>query len=160
MQIETLRFGTIEIDQKKIVNFKQGLPGLDDYHDFIILQFEEGNPINWLQSTESSDICLPIINTFLIKKDYIFDIADDDVAELKIDGPEDIFIFSVIVVPESLEQMTANLAAPIIINSKTGAAKQILLSTGNYNVRHPIFAALCQYMKEDAANAGTVTEDK
>jgi flagellar assembly factor FliW len=54
--------------------------------------------------------------------------------------------------------MTANLAAPIIINTITGKAKQIVLSGSDYNVRTPIFPEICKVIagEEGDADAGTV----
>lgn len=161
MQIETLRFGALEIDEKKILRFAAGLPGLDDCRGFAILQFEESSPLHWMQSLDKPEICLPIINSFSIFHDYAFDISDEDVEELGLAGPEDLYIVSVVVIPEKhIEQMTANMIAPIIINHRTGAAKQIIISNGEYNARQPIFTAICNLLKEDEADAGAITQDK
>jgi len=161
MQIDTLRFGQLTVDENKLLLFKDGLPGLEDCHEFAILQFEESNPLHWLQSTHRSEICLPIINSFAIYPNYAFDISDEDVTELGFKGPEDVYIVSVVVIPEQdIKQMTANLAAPIVINHRSGAAKQIIISSGEYNVRFPVFQAICNLIKEGEANAGAVSQDK
>jgi flagellar assembly factor FliW len=155
MDIDTLRFGQLSVDEKKLLRIQNGLPGLEDCREFAILQFEESNPLHWLQSTQRAEICLPIINSFAICPDYAFDISDEDVAELALKGPEDVYVVSVVLIPEQdIEQMTANLVAPIIINHHSGAAKQIIINSGEYNVRFPVFQAICNLIKEDEADAG------
>lgn len=156
MLIDTIRFGQIEIDENKIIKFDEGLPGLEEYHNFAILQFEGSYPIIWLQSSEDKSICLPVIDSFLAKPDYSFDISDDDVAQLSLSGPEDLKIISVLVIPENIDQMTINLAAPIIINTKNGKARQIILNNGEYSVRVPIFEEIMRLIKEDEADAGSL----
>lgn len=160
MQISTVRFGTIEVDDSKVLAFKDGLPGLEDYTEFVILQVSESYPVVWMQSTQDEAICLPVIDSFLAVPEYTFNIGDDDVSELKLSGPENLLVLSVVVIPEELEGMTMNLAAPIIINMESGQAKQIILNGGEYNVRYPVFSEVCRLIKEDNANAGSVKEDK
>jgi len=161
MQIETMRFGTLEIEEKKILRFTEGLPGLESCREFAILQFAESGPVHWLQSVRDPEICLPIVSSFAIVKDYAFDISEEDVAHLGLESAEDVYIVSVVVIPENnIEQMTANMIAPIIINHRTGAAKQVIISNSEYSVRYPIFSAICNLLKEGDADAGAITQDK
>ena len=160
MQIDTIRFGTIEIDEKKILIFDSGIPGLEEYHRYSLLQFEDSYPIIWLQSVDDGGICLPVLDTFSVLSWYVFDIDDEDVKTLELSGPEDLHVVSVLVIPDDIQQMTANLAAPIIINTVTGKAKQILLNGGDYNIRAPIFPDICAMVvrEEGKADAGSVKE--
>ena len=160
MQIETLRFGEVEVDEKKLLMFDDGIPGLEEYHRYALLQFEDSYPIIWLQSMDDGGICLPVLDTYSVLNDYVFDIDETDVEELAVRGPEDLHVVSVLVIPDDIKGMTANLAAPIIINTVTGKAKQIILGGSNYNVRVPVFQEICTViMKEEGdADAGTVTK--
>lgn len=160
MQLDTVRFGLIEIDENKLLTFAEGLPGLESCRTFAILQFDESYPIIWLQSTEDGGICLPVIDSFLAVPEYAFNLSDEDVSELALAGPEDLQIISVMVIPDNIEQMTVNLAAPIVINLHTGAAKQIILNGGEYNVRFPVFQEICRLIREGEADAGAVKKDQ
>lgn len=159
MQIPTARFGTVEVADSKVLCFAEGLPGLEKYKQYVILQVSESYPVVWMQSTEDADICLPVIDSFLAVPEYTFNIDDEDVSELGVTRTEDLHILSVLVIPENLEGMTINLAAPIIINMESGQAKQILLSGAEYGVRHPIFAEICRIIKEEVSDAGSVKEN-
>ena len=162
MQIETVRFGMVEIDDSKLITFREGIPGLDEYNKYALLQFPESYPIIWLQSTESGGICLPVMDTFAVLADYVFEVSDEDVAELELKSPEELHVVNVVVIPDDIKGMTANLAAPIIINTTTGKAKQIMLTGSEYNVRAPIFADICGMVnrEEGDSDAGSVTEAK
>ena len=158
MQINTVRFGLIDVDESKLILFEEGIPGLEEYKKYALLQFEESYPIIWLQSVEEGAICLPVLDTFTVINDYVFDIEDEDVKHLELKGPEDLHVVSVVVIPDEIKGMTANLAAPIIINTVLGKAKQIVLSGSNYNVRTPIFPEISRLFsrEEGDADAGTV----
>ena len=160
MQIDTVRFGPVEIDEAKAIVFDEGIPGLEEYHSYALLQFEESYPIIWLQSTEDAGVCLPVLDTFVVLDGYVFDIDDSVVKELRLTGPEDLHVVSVLVIPDDIQRMTVNLAAPVIINTVTGKAKQIILPGSDYNVRVPVFPDICKMvMKEGGdADAGAVKE--
>ena len=160
MQIDTLRFGPVEVDESKLITFEDGIPGLEEYRAYALLQFEESYPIIWLQSVDEGGICLPVLDTFAVLSGYVFDIDDEDVKALALGGPEDLHVVSVLVIPDEIQRMTVNLAAPILINTVSGKAKQILLSGSDYNVRVPIFQDICKVIvrEEGDADAGSVTE--
>jgi len=160
MQIETLRFGAVEIDEAKLITFNEGIPGLEEWRKYALLQFEESYPIIWLQSLEEGGVCLPVLDTFAVLEGYVFDIDDEDVKELGLKGPEELHVVNVLVIPEDIQGMTANLAAPIIINTASGIAKQIMLTGSAYNVRAPVFGDICNVVnrEEGEADAGAVTK--
>jgi len=160
MQIETLRFGPVEVNEETLITFNEGIPGLEQYKKYARLLIEESYPILWLQSMEDSGICLPIIETFNIIPDYVFDIEDADVKALEIKNRDDLQVLSVVVIPEDIQGMTVNLAAPIIINTNTWNARQIVLSGSEYNVRAPAFPYIYELIsrEEGADDAGSVEE--
>jgi len=159
MQIETLRFGPVEVDIEKMVEFDEGIPGLEQYKKYALLQFEESYPIVWLQSIEDTGICLPVLDTFSVLPDYVFDIDESDVKALKLNDPEELHVVSVVVIPDDIQGMTVNLAAPIIINTLTGKAKQVVLSGSEYNVRAPVFQQICNIIASDAADGEEGNDD-
>jgi len=149
MQVDTLRFGPVEVDEKKIILFPEGIPGLEQYQKYALLKFEDSYPIDWLQSIDDPGICLPVINTFAVLPDYIFDIDDADVKALDLSSPDDLNVLSVVVIPEDIQGMTVNLAAPVIINTNTGNAKQVVLTGTEYNVRAPVFQQICSLIARE-----------
>jgi len=160
MQIETIRFGWVDVDETKLITFSEGIPGLEEYKKYALLQFEESYPIIWLQSVDERGICLPVLDTFAVLSGYVFDIDDGDVKDLQLNGPEDLHVVSVLVIPDDVQRMTVNLAAPIIINTVSGKAKQIMLTGSDYNVRAPVFQDIYRMImrEEGDADAGTVKE--
>jgi len=148
----------VEVDPDKVIQFDDGIPGLEQYRDYALLQFEESYPIVWLQSIEDTGICLPVLDTFSVLPDYVFDIDDADVKALELTNPEELHVVSVVVIPDDIQGMTVNLAAPIIVNTITGKAKQIVLSGSEYNVRAPVFQEICNAVarEEGDGDAGSV----
>lgn len=160
MLIDTDRFGTFDTKDSKLIEFPQGLPGFEDLHNFIILEVAQTKPIYWLQSTESKYIALPVILTFEILDDYYIDIRDNELDELYVQSQNDLLIMNVVVIPEAIEKMTVNLAAPIVINAVKGIGKQIIVDAKTMPIRMPIYEAIVRNLaKEGEDNAGAVEKN-
>ena len=141
-KVNTSRFGEIEVDESKIVHFKDGIPAFDDEHEFIILPYEEESPYYFMQSLKSPDLAFLLTIPFLFFNDYSFELDDDTVKELDIKDPEKVFYYSMVTIPNgSIRYMTANLVAPIVLNSENMQAKQVVLEKSNYTTKHRLFPA-------------------
>lgn len=160
MNIKTRRFGEIEIDEKKIISFPQGIPGLETIKRYALIQHDKTYPINWLQAVDDEDISLPVLNPFEVLPDYEFDICDNDITDLTLTEKSDLHVVNVVVIPEDIQKMTANLSAPILINVRTNLGKQIIIDRREYNVRYPIFEQICNKLREVRGHAGSDTEGK
>lgn len=160
MIISSIRFGEIEVDEAKVISFPQGIPGLEHIKRFALIHHDRTYPINWLQAVDDPMISLPVVEPFQIIQEYMFDISDNDVAELSLKAREDLHVINVLVIPEEIEKMTVNLAAPILINTRMNLGKQIIIDRKNYSVRCPAFQSICKLFKEVQAHAGVVQKGK
>jgi len=139
MLIDTRHFGQIEIDEKGIIDFPEGLPGFEYVKKFVLLSnSDEDNVFWWLQSVDKPDLAFVVIDPKYIKEDYEVDVPDEEVEVLNIDEKCDITVLSIVVVPEDITQMTANLKAPIIINNTNKKGKQVVLECKDYSIKHYI----------------------
>lgn len=141
MKVKTRDFGEIEVSEENIIFFKEGIPGFDEEKEFIIiLNEDEDNPFHHLQSVKNPNLSFIIINPFEVFKDYDIIIPQTAIDKLKIEKPEDVLIYSIVVVPEDIRKMTVNLLGPIVINHKKRLGKQVILEDSRYSTKHFIFA--------------------
>ena len=139
-KIYTSRFGEIEVDEKKIIRFKDGIPAFEDEHEFVILPYEEESPYYFMQSLSSPDLAFLLTIPFLFFNDYTFELDDETVNELGIEDSENVFYYSMVTIPNgSIRYMTANLLAPIVLNGANMQAKQVVLEKSNYTTKHRLF---------------------
>ncbi len=141
MKIATKFFGSIEVDEKDFITFGHGIPGFEKFHRYMIRKYTDQSPFLVLQSVEKADLAFVLIELEQIVPGYSIDLSDDIVEELQLSAPEDAVVRVIVTLPEDVQQATVNLAAPIVINFKTGLAKQIILNNPEYSLKHPIFAA-------------------
>jgi len=133
------RFGELEVDEKSIIHFEEGIPGFEDFRDFIIVERQESEPIKWLVCIDEPEITLPIINPWLVRVDYDVKIDEGTVEMLEIESEKDVLIVCVVVIPrDNPKDMTINLLSPIVINIKNNKARQIVMEESKYKIRHKV----------------------
>ncbi len=139
MLIQTKFLGEVEIKESEILTFKQGLPGFSDNKNYILLGLDADLPIALLQSTEEASLGFVVAYPFAFKKDYVFDLSEEDKSELKLNNEKDVAVYTVLTLKESFPESTMNLLAPIILNTKENLGKQIVLQDSEqYPLRHQV----------------------
>ena len=135
MIYKTRDFGEREIPESKVIVFKQPIFGFDDYTRYTLIYDEEiGEQIVWLQSLDEPELCFLLFNPSQFESFYKPEITDEDE---KLLGTGEYVCWSILSLKEDFEASTVNLKSPVIINSTTGVAAQIILEQ-DFPVRHPI----------------------
>ena len=135
MIYKTRDFGEREIPDSKVIIFKQPIFGFDDYKRYTLIFDEEiGDQIVWLQSLEEPGLCFLLFNPSQFEDFYKPEITEENE---KLLGTGDYVCWTVLSLKEDFEASTVNLKSPVIINSTTGVAAQVILEQ-DYPVRHPI----------------------
>lgn len=141
MKIKTRKFGETEIDENTIFTMPEGLPGFSGHHRFVILEDSKTAPFCWLQSLDNPDIALVVMNPFLFKPDYQFDLKGLVLSRNWGDvGSENVHVYVVINISgsDAEQTITANLMGPIVINSEKKEAFQMVISDPSYSHQHKI----------------------
>ena len=133
MILKTKNFGEIEIDEKNIIHFPEGILGFEEEKQFVMIKDEdEQNPFQWLQSVQNPELAFVIINPFFVFPDYDIVLSKSVQEKLKIEDEKDVAVYSIVVVPEDIEKMTVNLLGPIVININKKLGKQVILDDDRY----------------------------
>lgn len=125
------------------ITFKDGIPGLEEYKNFEIeINEDKENPFHKLQSLDEPLLSFIIIDPFMIKLNYDFNLTDSTVEKLELKEPEDVLVYTIVTIPDdNYKNMTINLLGPIIINTRNNLAKQIVLSDTDYTTKHKIIGS-------------------
>lgn len=139
-KINTSRFGELEIDEKRVIHFKDGIPAFEDEKEFIILPYDEETPYYFMQSLKTPDLAFLLTVPFLFFPNYTFEIDDDTMEELDIKEKDKLLYYTLITIPNfSIRYMTTNLLAPVVINTKNMKAKQVVLEKSRYTTKERLF---------------------
>ncbi len=152
MVAETKFFGTIDIEDEKIINFPNGIIGFENLKNFALIfdsEREERSKISWLQSMEEPLMVLPVISPLELMEDYAPVIEDELMKNIGDPADADVLIFVTLSIPSDLTKMTANLKAPFIINTVDRKAMQVIVENEEYKVKFNAYEAI-EKMKEKA----------
>lgn len=143
MLMKTTHFGEIEINEENILDFEEGILGFEDIRRFGIINSEDPeSPFSWIQAIEKPELAFALVDPFAIKKDYDFELKDEDASFLGIENPSQTAVFAIVVIPDDTKKISMNLKAPIIVNTNNKKAAQIILDSDKYTVRHFILDEL------------------
>ena len=142
MLIQTKHLGEIQVTQDQIINFPQGILGFDQHREFVILNIIDNDNFKILQDLRHPEIAFFLINPWDYYEDYTVDLPDEELGKIGIFPNEDydIAVFNIVTLGKTFQESTANLLAPIIINSKNKKGKQFIQNDTIYTTRHSLFA--------------------
>lgn len=139
MKINTKYHGEIEYEEKDIITFKKGLPGLEGLKKFILFPVEDNEMFSILHSIEDENTGLVVTSPFNVLNDYEFKLDEEKMKELQIESHENVIVLNTVTLSSTVENITINLKAPIIINIKMKLGEQIILDNSNYLIKYPAF---------------------
>lgn len=144
MNIYTKNFGEVTVDADKIITFPAGIVGFPDLKQFMLIYDEEKSDSNikWLQSLDEPNFAMPVIDPLKVKEDYNPVVEDELLTDLGNFDESDMLVLITITVPSDVENMSVNLAAPIVINAANKRAIQIIIDQPEYVVKYPIYDIL------------------
>lgn len=131
MKIESPRFGTLDIEQSKIIEFPHGLTGFEACRRFSLFHQdgEAGAQPKYfiLQSLDDPAVAFHVTDPALLGFSYQIELSDEEVALLKLSDTTDAVVAVMLVKDDSgsaQSELRANLKSPLIINTRTQCGLQ------------------------------------
>ena len=137
---DTLRFGPIEVEDEKVIHFPEGIPAFEQEHEFVIIPYDEESPYVFLQSLKTPDLAFLMTMPFIFFPDYEFEPDDENQQKLGLERQEDMLLYVLLTIPQGrVQDMTANLVAPLVINVANQQGRQLVLEHSPYQTKHRLF---------------------
>ena len=136
MIIETSRFGPLEVDSDRLINFDDGLLGFPEQHEYALIQTGEGSGFYWLQSVNTPELAFVVCDPRLFVVDYQVPVKLDDLQCIELDKADNAQVF--VIVNKSGDLLTGNFQGPLVINVVNRKACQLVLSDKRYSTRYPL----------------------
>ena len=123
------------------IQLPDGLVGFPDYQRFTVQYQEDQLPFCWLRLFGPADeLHFVVIEPGHVLPDYEPELFEEDAEWLELNDSSEALVLNIVTVVHGAQaSATVNLTGPVIINRRTGKAKQVVLANhGNYNARHPL----------------------
>jgi flagellar assembly factor FliW len=125
------------ISAEEIITFSEGLVGLPEWKRFVLLTLDEEEAgVGLLQSIDNQQLSLMVTNPVQFLPGYSVDLTDHDREHLSLGNSQEPLVLTTLSVHG--ETITTNLVGPLVINTQTRTAKQLVLSDSSYSTRHPV----------------------
>lgn len=135
MKIQTKFLGKVQIDPASIIQFPQGIPAFEEEKEFVVIPLGAQSPFVTLQSVQTPSVGFMAAYPYHFKPNYAFDLEQEDLQQLQIEKSEDVLVYAILTLKDTLENSTMNLLAPVAINVKKQIGKQVVL---HENAEHPL----------------------
>jgi flagellar assembly factor FliW len=127
MDFQTTRFGALKLEDHRLVDFVDGIPGFPAFTRAVLIEVDDNPDYYWLQSVDDGDLAFLTVVPWSFFADYELVLNDDDQAAIGLDDAGDAFICCLVSVDRDARSFTANLRAPIVVNVAMNRARQVIL---------------------------------
>ena len=135
MNIQSQRFGALEVSDEQVLTFAEGIIGFPNEREFVLLPHNSSGFLAWLQSTSTPNLALPVVSAHAFGERYP-DVALEPVAAALGMGEvnDDMALMVVLSAPQG-QPATVNLLAPILVNVATRKGAQLILDGSRFTTR-------------------------
>jgi flagellar assembly factor FliW len=148
LEIDSSRFGRVQIDPSTVIEFPEGLIGLGGSR-YALIARDPDTPFLWLQSLEDPALALPVTNPHQFFADFGVELDEEEAERLGLDSANGVDVYVTVRASNVLEEFTANLKAPILV--RDGKAYQVINQAQGCQLRAPLFEGLQAEQGESAA---------
>ena len=122
------------------IEFVAPMPGFPDHRRFYLVSIDDSGLVYWLTSADDPELRFLVIPPPAYFPDYTPEIGDEALAALGVEEAERILLLLVVTAGETLQQTTANLMAPIVVDRESRRAVQTVLAGSGFSVRTALSA--------------------
>ena len=136
MNIETSRFGSLEVNDQRLITFPEGILGFPNNKVYALVQTGEDSGFYWLQAVDRAELAFVVCDPRLFVADFRVPIRKEEMSSLGLESSEGGQVF--VIVNKVDDLLTGNLQGPLVINVATREGRQLVLSDKRYSTRHPL----------------------
>lgn len=137
MKTINTRFGEVEYDPSHLIHFPEGLIGLDQLKNFLVMPNQKQGPLFWIQSVDDPAFAFVVTDPTNFFLDYAVLPDAEERRKLEIDENGTCFVLAIVTISSSKE-ITLNLSGPILYAPETGKGLQVILEDPRYDIRTPL----------------------
>lgn len=125
MQIQSTRFGQLDISHSDLIFMPHGLIGFEEYRHWVLLASKESEELAWLQSVALSHVALPMISPRRFVPNYRLQVQRRDLDLLQMHAKDQVYVLASL--SKQGNHWTTNLKSPVILNSTRRLAVQVIV---------------------------------
>jgi len=134
----TVRFGEFEYRKEDVIHLADGLVGMPDLQNWIILEMGDDVPMKWFQSLERGDFGFPVAQPYLFHDDYDVKVGQGTRTKLGNKDQDDLATLIITTVHPGGAKVTGNMLAPLVIDTESRFGCQLTIDDAKFSMRQEI----------------------
>ena len=135
LAVESRRFGCFEVEESAVLRF-DGLPGFPGARRFAVLRHDRESPFAWLVCLDEPELGFVVTNPFQFFPDYRPELEASH--RRAVEAADDAALELFAIANVGRDEVSLNLAAPLLVNPDRRRATQAILERGDHPTRAPI----------------------
>jgi flagellar assembly factor FliW len=135
--IESSRFGALQFEDEVVIEFPQGLIGLEGTR-YALIDRNPNSGFLWLHCIDDPTLALPVVDPRLFFPSFTLELGADDRELIGIEDPAAAALFVTVRARPRPEDITVNLRAPLVVWE--GHGYQVLNAAPDAELQAPLFA--------------------
>jgi flagellar assembly factor FliW len=136
VSFQSIRFGTVEVDDRDVIEFPFGLIGLGGLR-YALIDRNPGTGFRWLHEVDNPALALPVVSPFQFFSDFTLEIAPEDRERTGLQDATGAELWVTVRATPNPLDITANLRAPLVI--REGRGYQVLNVNEDAPLQAPLF---------------------
>ncbi len=113
MQVDTTRFGKIEIAEKELISFPWGVPGFEHLKSYVLLEYKNG-PFQWLQSVEEPSVAFVVCAPDFLG--LVYSASDAKKKLINLEHDKDLIILNIVSFNREKGAIRFHVKSPLLFN--------------------------------------------
>jgi flagellar assembly factor FliW len=135
MQINSQRFGIVELDDDAVLTFPSGIIGFSREHAFALIPHQGSSYLAWLQSVTTPELAFPVVSAHAFGDKYPDVPVGHAARAAGVQGDESDYAVLVVLCAPIGQAATVNLLAPVVVNAQTRTGAQVILEGSRFSTR-------------------------
>jgi flagellar assembly factor FliW len=108
---------------------KKPIPGFENVNE---VEFQKIDDTFAILKNNDGNVLFTLINPFILKKDFDFEVPSDVKVLLKLNENSDVEVYSNVVMKEPITEAVVNFKTPFIFNKSNNTMSQVILDNEGY----------------------------
>jgi len=147
MDIATSRFGTLRIEGDDTLRFPNGILGMEECREWVLVADAHNDSLGWLQSLSRPHVALAVVSPRRFVPDYQIRVARRELSPLHLDQLGDAQVL--VAVSSHTHAVTLNLKAPLVLNLSKRLGCQVV-AKDRHSLQYEIAAPNEDLLKKTA----------
>ncbi|MCG6552301.1 MAG: flagellar assembly protein FliW [Candidatus Magnetominusculus sp. LBB02] len=121
---DTSRFGLVEVDPDKVIEFPDGIVGFPMLKRYVLLDHKD-TVLKWLHAVDDPDVAFIVVEPSVMLPDFNMAVDATTKRSLKINNDED--LVTLVIIRVENERVIANFHGPLLFNASLKLGVQVIL---------------------------------